>query len=238
MPAVRRRAEDTMLPWVQLDTAVVPGGGALRLMQRGGEFAILAGATPLMNSRMSGSEIVFAELACERLAGRKTCRMLIGGYGMGFTLRAALAGLGGDAQVVVAELVPEVLAWARGPMAELTARCLDDPRVHVHAGDVGAAIDAAQSGFDAILLDVDNGPDGLSRAANDRLYTRRGLEAARKALRPKGVLAVWSAAPNKDFARRLGHVGFAVDEVQARAHKGRGARHVVWLGTKQARSGG
>ncbi len=225
-----------MLPWIHLDTAAVPGGGELKLMQRGGEFAILAGTTPLMNSRMSGSEIAFAELACERLRGIKRCRMLIGGYGMGFTLRAALSGLGSDAEVVVAELVPAVLAWARGPMAGLTSGCLDDPRVTLRDGDVGAAIAEARSGFDAILLDVDNGPDGLSRSANDQLYNRRGLEAARKALRPKGVLAVWSAAPNKDFARRLGHVGFAVDEVQARAHKGRGARHVVWIAVKQART--
>jgi spermidine synthase len=221
-----------MLPWVQLDAATVPGGGGeLRLMQRGGEFAIMAGAIPLMNSRMSGSEVALAELACERLRGRRRCRMLIGGYGMGFTLRAALAGLNGDAEVVVSELVPEILAWARGPMAALTAGGLDDPRVAVHAGDVGAAIAAAPARYDAILLDVDNGPDGLSRPANDKLYDRRGLEAARKALRPGGMLAVWSASPNKAFHDRLGHAGFAVEEVVVRANKGRGARHIVWLAT-------
>ncbi len=221
-----------MIPWVHLGTATVPGGGGeLRLMQRGGEFAIFAGATPLMNSRMSSSEIALAEIACERLRGRRNCRMLIGGYGMGFTLRAALAGLGSDARVTVAELVPQVLEWARGPMAEMTAGGLSDPRVSIHEDDVGEAIASARAKFDAILLDVDNGPDGLSRAANDRLYDRRGLETARKALRPGGLLAIWSAAPNAAFVNRLGSAGFAVEEIKARANKGRGVRHIIWLAT-------
>jgi len=218
-----------MIPWLHLDTATVPGGGQLRLMQRGAEFAIMAGATPLMNSRMSSSEIVLAEVACARLRGVRRARLLIGGYGMGFTLRAALAGLDKDASVTVAELVPEVLAWARGPMAELAAGCLDDSRVTIHDGDVGEAIAVARAGFDAILLDVDNGPDGLSRAANDRLYTVRGLEAARRALKPGGMLAIWSAAPSKPFTSRLQRAGFAVEEIQARANKGRGVRHVIWV---------
>jgi spermidine synthase len=147
---------------------------------------------------------------------------------MGFTLRAALAGLGKDARVTVAELVPAVLAWARGPMAELAAGCLDNPRVSIHEGDVGAAIASAQAKFDAILLDVDNGPDGLSRSANDRLYDMQGLKAARRALRPKGLLAVWSAAPNKVFTERLSRAGFAVEEIKTRANKGRGVRHIIW----------
>jgi len=222
-----------MIPWVHLDTAKVPGGGRdeLRLMQRGGEFAIFAGPTPLMNSRMSSSEIILPEIACERLRGRRKPRMLIGGYGMGFTLRAALAGLPGDARVTVAELVPQVLDWARGPMAELTAGGLADPRTEIHVGDVGAAIAGAKAMFDAILLDVDNGPDGLSRAANDRLYDARGLEAARKALKPGGMLAVWSAAPNAAFVARLSRAGFAVEEIKARANKGRGVRHTIWVAT-------
>jgi spermidine synthase len=132
---------------------------------------------------------------------------------------------------VVAELVPAVIDWARGPMAELTAQGLNDPRVSVRDGDVGDVIVSGRGGFDAILLDVDNGPDGLSRSANDRLYDLRGLLAARAALRPKGLLAVWSAAPNKAFADRLGHAGFAVEEVKARANKGRGGRHIIWLAT-------
>lgn len=220
-----------MLPWVHLDTAKVPGGDELKLMRRGNEFSILAGSVTLMNSRMSGSEIVLAQLACDRLRGRRNCAMLIGGYGMGFTLRAALSALGRDAKVTVAELVPEVVEWARGPMAELTAGCLDDPRVGIRKDDVGEVIASSRARFDAILLDVDNGPDGLSRAANDRLYTPHGLQAARNALRPKGLLAVWSAAPDKAFHRRLVHAGFAVEEVQARANKGRGARSIVWIAT-------
>ena len=216
-----------MLPWVHLDTATVPGGSELRLLQRGGEYSIMAGAITLMSSRMSGSEVSLAEVACDHLRGRKNCRMLIGGYGMGFTLRAALAGLRPDARIVVAELVPKVLDWARGPMAGLTAGCLDDPRVSVRDGDVGDVIASGRGGFDAILLDVDNGPDGLSRSANDRLYDLRGLLTARAALRPKGLLAVWSAAPNKSFVDRLGHAGFVVEEVKARANKGRGGRHII-----------
>jgi len=221
-----------MIPLVHLDTATVPGGGGeLKLMRRGKDFSIWAGATALMNSRMSGSEIALADLACDRLRERKNCRMLIGGYGMGFTLRAALAGLGADARITVAELVPKVLEWARGPMAELTAGGLSDPRVSIVEGDVGGVMAKAHAGFDAILLDVDNGPDGLSRRENDKLYTVRGLEAARKALRPKGLLAIWSAAPNAEFTNRLRRAGFVVEEVQARANKGRGVRHVIWIAT-------
>jgi spermidine synthase len=222
-----------MLPWVELGRTTVPGDSSeLRLMQRGSEFAIMVGPIALMNSRMTGSEIALAEVACERLKSRRNVRMLIGGYGMGFTLRAAQAGLSADAKIVVAELVPAVLDWARGPMAELTAGSLDDPRVSIHDGDVGAAIGAASSNFDAILLDVDNGPDGLSRSANGKLYTRAGLETARKALKPNGLLVVWSAAPDRAFAARLGHAGFAVEEITARAHKGRGGRYVIWVGKK------
>jgi spermidine synthase len=150
---------------------------------------------------------------------------------MGFTLRAALAGLGEDARVTVAELVPAVLRWARGPMAELTGNGLSDPRVDIRETDVGAVIASAQASFDAILLDVDNGPDGLSRSENDRLYTLRGLHAARRALRPKGLLAIWSAAPNKQFFTRLGNAGFVVEEIKARANKGRGVRHIIWVAT-------
>jgi spermidine synthase len=224
-----------MIPWVHLDSATVPGGGGeLKLMRRGNEFSIMAGATVLMNSRMSSSETALAELACDRLRGRRNCRILIGGYGMGFTLRAALAGFDADVRILVAELIPVVMEWARGPMAELTADCLSDPRVSVHEADVGEVIASARASFDAILLDVDNGPDGFSRSANNKLYGLRGLEAARKALRPKGLLAVWSAAPDREFASRLGRAGFAVDEIKARANKGRGVRHIIWAATNPA----
>ena len=216
-----------------IDTAEVPGGETLRLFRRGGDFMIVLDRNELMNSRMSGSEEALADLACARVCGRRAPRVLIGGYGMGFTLRAALRALGADAEVVVAELVPGIIAWARGPMAVLTDGCLDDPRVTVIEGDVGAVIADGVGAYDAILLDVDNGPDGLSRAGNDRLYHAGGLAAAKAALRPGGVLAVWSAAPDAGFVRRMRSAGFAVEEVVVRARSnGKGPRHVIWLGVR------
>ena len=158
--------------------------------------------------------------------------MLIGGLGMGFTVRAALAELGGDALITVAELVPSVVAWARGPMAAVLGDCLDDPRVTVREIDVRQAIAAGKARFDAILLDVDNGPEGLTRKANDQLYSANGLAAARAALKPGGVLAVWSSGPDEQFTRRLKLAGFQVEEVKTRAHGKRGARHVIWVATK------
>jgi spermidine synthase len=220
-----------MLPWIHLGTAIVPGGGELKLLQRGTEFAIMSGSIALMNSRLNGSETALAELACEQVRARPGCSMLIGGYGMGFTLRAALAGLRNDAHIVLAELVPEVLQWARGPMAELTQGCLDDKRVSVREADVGGLIVSARSRFDAILLDVDNGPEAFSRDANAMLYDIQGLKAARRALKPGGLLAVWSAGPDKRFPRHLERAGFSVDERIVRARKNRGLRHVVWLAT-------
>jgi spermidine synthase len=151
---------------------------------------------------------------------------------MGFTLRAALSRLGGEARIIVAELVPAVAAWARGPMAEVFGASLDDPRVRVREADVARLIREASSAFDAILLDVDNGPAGLTRAANDELYDVAGLRAAHAALRPGGVLAVWSSGPDPDFSRRLGNSGFDVDEAAVRAG---GARHVVWIATRAER---
>jgi spermidine synthase len=221
-----------VIPWVQLDKADAPGGGeALRLMRRGTEFSIMLGATELMNSRLTGSEEALATLACGKLAAT-TPRLLIGGLGMGFTLRAALRALNEAAVIVVAELSPEVVAWARGPMAEIFAGCLEDARVSVVEADVAQML-GPPARFDAILLDVDNGPEGLTRKTNDRLYDARGLRAARAALRPGGVLAVWSQGPDDGFARRLRHSGFAVEERRVRANAGRrGARHVVWLASK------
>ncbi|MFN3673977.1 MAG: spermidine synthase [Bosea sp. (in: a-proteobacteria)] len=218
-----------MIPWTHLDTAPLPGGGELRLKRRGGEFSIMLGANELMNSRLSGSEEALARLSIARLSDRAQPRLLIGGLGMGFTLRAALAALPADASVEVAELVPQVVAWARGPMAEVFAGSLDDPRVAVGIGDVGAAMRAATGRYDAILLDVDNGPDGLTIAANDALYGAAGLATARRALTKSGVLAVWSQGPDKGFTQRLRASGFKVEEVSVRAGRGRGARHVIWL---------
>ena len=219
-----------------LGTAQVPGGEELRLFAHGRDFMIVMGHNELMSTRMRGSEEALAQLTIERLGGKQAPHLLIGGYGMGFTLRAALALLGKDARITVAELMDEIIAWARGPMAEVAEGCLDDPRVTLRMGDVAEAILLAPEPLDAILLDVDNGPDGLVRAENNRLYSKAGLHAARKALRPGGVLAIWSAAPDPKFTRRLGEVGFAVEEVEVRARvdangKGKGPRHVIWFAT-------
>ncbi len=224
-----------MIPWSLLATAKVPGDeNELRLLRRGQEFAIRLGHNDLMNSRLSASEEALATAVCPRLGPRP--RILIGGLGMGFTLRAALAVLGMEARVVVAELVPEIVAWARGPMAELFGTSMTDPRVSIVETDVSDAIRAKPSAYDAILLDVDNGPDGLTRKANDRIYGLQGLAEARSALAPGGVLAVWSSGPDAAFASRLRRSGFEVEEIKVRAHRGRsGAKHVIWIATRPKR---
>ena len=221
-----------MIPWLLLDTARVPGGGELRLKRRGGEFSIMLGDIELMNSRLGGSEEALATLSCERIRACPDARILIGGLGMGFTLRAALGALGEGARVDVAELVPAVVAWARGPMADVFGGSLSDSRVKIVEEDVGRVIRAGRGVYDAILLDVDNGPDGLARVANDGLYDARGLRAAHAALRPGGVLSVWSSGPDRAFAERLGKAGFSVEEVKTRAKGGGGARHVIWIATR------
>lgn len=221
-----------MIPWSLLDTAQIPGGGGeLRLMRRGAEFSIMLGDAELMNSRLSGSEEALVTLSCARIRARERPRILIGGLGMGFTLRAALAVLGAGARIIVAELAPAVLAWARGPMAAVFHNSLTDPRVSIQESDVGRLIRSSRSTYDAILLDVDNGPEGLTRKANDRLYNMEGLRAARAALRPGGVLAVWSSGPDRNFTQRLRKIGFGVDEVRVRANGARGARRVIWIAT-------
>ncbi|WP_432767884.1 MAG: spermidine synthase [Sphingopyxis sp.] len=213
-----------------MGTAAVPGGEELRLYRRGDAFTIAIGGNDLMSSRMSGSEEALATRTIERLADPASAHLLIGGYGMGFTLRAALAALGPAAQITLAELVPGIIDWARGPMADLAAGCLDDPRVELVLGDVATTISAARGRYDAILLDVDNGPDGLTHPANDRLYSPEGLAVARAALRPRGLLAIWSAAPDARFTRRLAAAGFAVEEIGVRARtNGKGPRHVIWF---------
>ena len=223
-----------MIPWRLLDSASVPGGdGSLRLMQRGTEFSIRLDRHELMNSRLSGSEQALAATACERIRSRKAPRILIGGLGMGFTLRAALAALGGDARVTVAELVPAVIAWARGPMSDVFGDSLADSRATIREADVGELIRSGASAFDAILLDVDNGPDGLTRRANDALYGLAGLGAARRALRAGGVLAVWSAKPDPKFTARLRKANFAVDVLAVPAGRSRGGKHVIWIATRE-----
>lgn len=204
----------------------------MQLFRHGRDFMIVLGRNELMSTRMSGSEEALATLACARIEGVIHPHLLVGGYGMGFTLRAALRVLPATARVIVVELVPEIIEWARGPMADIAAGCLDDPRVGLVQGDVAATIAARRGEYDAIVLDVDNGPDGLVRAGNDALYSASGLRAARAALRPGGVLAIWSAAPDPAFARRLKNAGFRVDEVGVSARSnGTGARHVIWFAT-------
>jgi spermidine synthase len=224
-----------VIPWLLVAKAPIPGGGELRLMRSGAEFSIRLGADELMNSRSGGSEEALAVLACERIRGRARPRVLIGGLGMGFTLRAALGALGPSARVEVAELVPAVAQWAEGPMADVFAGSLQDARVRVELADVAEIVRAAASAYDAILLDVDNGPEGFTQLANDRLYDARGLAAARAALSPGGVLAVWSSGPDRKFTQRLRDVGFATEEVATRARGARGgARHVIWIATRPA----
>jgi spermidine synthase len=221
-----------LLPWIHLDTAAIPGGGALKLKRRGSEYSIMLGDNELMNSRLSGSEEALASLSAARLAGRKSSRVLIGGLGMGFTLRAALGTLDASATIEVAELVPAVIAWARGEMAEVFGGSLEDRRVKIREGDVLAMIRDGAGAYDAIMLDVDNGPDGHTRKANDSLYDAAGLAAAKKALKPGGVLAIWSSGPDENFTRRLRKAGFSVDENPVRAGRKRGARHMIWIAVR------
>jgi len=222
-----------MIPWETLDSVKVEGGVELRLIRRDKEYCIMAGMIPLMNSRMSGSEEALSALPFERLGHRPQAHWLIGGLGMGFTLRAALALLPPNAKITVAELVPAVVKWARGPMAEIFAGCLEDPRVTIVETDVARLLRGSEAKYDAILLDVDNGPDGLTREGNGGLYTPTGLKAARTVLRPGGILAVWSSAPDAEFTKRLARGGFAVEEAKVRERGKRGgARHTIWLASK------
>ena len=217
-----------MTPRELVAVADVPDGPPLRLVRHGNDFVIMLERNELMNSRVGGSEAALGEMSCDRLDMRSGVRILIGGYGMGFTLRAVLARVAEDARVTVAELVPQVIDWARGPMRVLTGSCLDDPRVEIRIQDVADSI--REGGWDAMLLDVDNGPDGLTRAANDRLYSAAGLAAARAGLRPRGILAVWSAGSDAAFRRRLDQAGFEVEEVRVRARaNGKGPIHTIWF---------
>lgn len=227
-----------MLPRELLATAPVPDTDReLRLYRSGEVFSIrIMGQGDLMNSRTHGSEEALATLACARIGPRTdpadAPRVLVGGLGMGFTLAATLGVLGPDARVVVSELVPEVVTWNRELMGAPAGHPLDDPRTEVHVGDVAELIRAPGRGFDAILLDVDNGPEGLLRRLNDWLYGVEGLLAAQRALRPGGVLAIWSATPDDGFTRRLKQAGYAVEEHRVKPHHGgKRARHHIWIAT-------
>jgi spermidine synthase len=223
--------ESLMNPWIHLDTAQIPGGGELRLMQRGQDYSIMSGTIELMNSRLYGSEVALFKLAWAKAGQRPAPRVLIGGLGMGFTLRAAVADLPKDAKIVVAELVPEVIAWASGHLAPLYGDSLSDPRAKIVQGDVADRLAEAKPPYDMILMDVDNGPDGLNRDANDGLYSLHGLTNLKRAVKPAGVVAIWSAAPDDRFARRFAHAGFTVAEHKVGASpSGKGPKHVIWVG--------
>ena len=224
-----------MKPWKLLDSARVPGGdNELRLYQRDTELSIRVDGAELMNSRASASENALSELGCARIRQRQAARVLIGGLGMGFSLRTALDALQADAQVVVSELVPEVVRWNRDYLGQLADHPLRDPRVSVQEQDVAKLIRRAQGEFDAILLDVDNGPEGLTRSANDNLYTHAGLLAARTALRGGGVLGIWSAAEDRAFVQRMRDADFEVEQISQRGRGSKGPRHTIWLATPQA----
>lgn len=223
-----------MIPWTLVDSADVPGGEEMRLYLRGSEYSIRVGAYELMNSRVHGSEDALAELACSRLQNRERARVLVGGLGMGFTLAGVLKDLGAKSEVVVAELVPAVVRWNRGPLAELAGNPLADPRVTVREEDVGAVIRSEKNGFDAILLDVDNGPAALTSPHNDRLYGSGGLRAVHAALRAEGLLAVWSAGADPVFTKRLQNNGFAAEEVRVRGRgKAGGSRFLIWIAQRK-----
>ncbi len=212
-------------------TAAIPGErGELGLYQRGGDYSIrIVGGQELMNTRAHASEDALGKIACRDLRGKREARVLIGGLGMGFTLSATLRTLDADAEVVVAEIVPGVVEWNRGVLGPFAGRPLDDTRTHVQVVDVTMLLKKELVGFDAIVLDVDNGPDWLTRASNQWLYSERGLSVVFGALRPGGAVAIWSAGPDKAFKKRLRVVGFRVEEITVRAHAGRGARHVIWM---------
>ena len=227
-----------MIPRVLLDRAPVPlNSEELRLYQRGSEYSIWIGQTQLMTSQTHGSEERLGELACESLATRRKPQLLIGGLGMGFTLAAALRRLPPGAQVTVAELIPAVVAWNHGPLAHLAGHPLADPRVTVCEMDVAVLLRTPDRPFDAIIMDVDNGPEGLTREENDWLYDFSGLGIAYAALKPGGLLTVWSSHPDQAFTRRLRQVGFAVEELTVRATgRGKGARHLIWVAKRASQN--
>jgi spermidine synthase len=213
-----------VIPWEELGRAKLPDG-ELVLSRRGDEYVLRMRGAELMNSRSHASEELLATLGC--VYTPPDAHVLIGGLGMGFTTRAALGVLGADARVVIAELVPEVVAWNRGPLAHLAAHPLDDPRVSVRIADVAEVM--SERTYHAILLDVDNGPDAFTSPSNSKLYGVRGLERARRALVPGGVLGVWSVADDKGFTGRLRAVGFTVETHRVPPRPNSGARHVVWI---------
>ncbi len=223
-----------MIPWEKIDTAKVPGQGAnITLQRRGEEFSIRTAGVELMNSRAHGSEDALAKLTLDRIKAKPGLKILIGGLGMGYTLAAALEAAAKDTHIVVAELIPAVVEWNRNLLGRLAGMPLEDPRVSVRTEDVAITIGRKKSAWDAVLLDVDNGPEGLTRTSNDHLYGMTGLKACFQALCPGGVLAVWSSRPDDAFTRRLNQGGFLTQTIPVRARKsGKGSRHNIWLAEK------
>ncbi|MFT6395344.1 MAG: spermidine synthase [Bradymonadia bacterium] len=219
-----------MIPWEKLDSVPTPTGETLTLHRRGKEYSIRIGYDELMNSRMHGSEEAMADLACDGLAEGAGANVLIGGLGMGFTLSACNRVLPTDARIEVAELVPTVVEWNRGPLGECAGHPLADPRVLVTIDDVCAVIRRATGAYDAILLDVDNGPEGLTQDSNGWLYQEAGLRSLKSALRPGGTLCIWSAGDDPRFTRRLQQNGYRAQAHMVRARKGgKGPKHTIWV---------
>ena len=225
-----------MIPTTLLGTANIPNnGGELRLTQRGNDFVIGLKGVPgeLMTSRVHSSELALAELGCAHIQGLKQAKVLVGGMGMGFTLAAALKATTLSAEVHVAELVPEIIEWNKGPLGECAGRPLDDNRVKVCLGDIAALFRPKQATYDAILLDVDNGPEAFTHDDNDNLYAMESLRAIHQTLRPKGMLAVWSAWHDPNFIKKLNKANFKNASFQTvRAHKGKGSKHTIYLAQK------
>jgi len=227
-----------MKQWEQLGSAQIPnGGGELKLSRRDQEFSIkLSGIRgELMNSRVHHSEQVLAELGCVGLQETPDAQVLIGGLGMGFTLASALQATHPSATVTVAELIPEVVDWNRGPLGDCAGRPLDNDRAAVFVGDVGELMRRSEGFYHAILLDVDNGPEGLTQEDNNWLYSTAGLETALRALRPEGMLAIWSAGPDSLFTIALKRVGFQVEVRTVRARPGKGSRHTLFFARRPFR---
>ncbi len=223
-----------MIPWKKLDRSKIPGhDDEVILLQRGEEFSIRTAGTELMNSRVHGSEDELAELACQRIKQKIDQKILIGGLGMGYTLSAALLQSSPDTHITVCELIPAVVQWNKKYLGHLAKTPLNDPRVLIETKDVMETIQDKKAAWDAILLDVDNGPEGLTRKANDRLYNTSGLRQSFAALSPGGILAVWSSGPSDAFSRRLKQCGFQTQIKSVRARKsGKGSKHTIWLAAK------
>ena len=225
-----------MRHWTLLGEAPIPESGQTLYLYQGKDdffIKISSGGGELMSTRKHGSEDALGALPCQRLKNPESARVLIGGLGMGFTLAAVLKEVGADAEVTVAELIPEVVEWNRGPLGEYSAYPVNDPRTRIHIGDVVKLLRRARARYDVIALDVDNGPEGLTTRNNDWLYSENGIVAAQEALRPGGILAYWSAGPDQAFHDRLRRCGFLVEEVKVFAHGSKGARHTIWLASLQ-----